>query len=61
VRTFLERARVPWRRAQHDGGSWTIEYEDLAFEDHPFGGPMILRLRVDASGGVRSVEVGHRF
>ena len=61
VRAFLERARVPWRRARHDDGSWTIEYEDLAFEDHPFGGPMVLRLRVDASGIVRSVEVDHRF
>jgi membrane-bound metal-dependent hydrolase YbcI (DUF457 family) len=61
VRAFLERARVPWRRAQHDGESWTIEYEDLAFEDHPFGGPMILRLRVDASGVVRAVEVDHKF
>lgn len=61
VRAFLERARVPWRRAQHEGGAWTIEYEDLAFEDHPFGGPMALRLRLDASGIVRSVALGHRF
>jgi hypothetical protein len=61
VRAFLERARVPWRRAQHEGGAWMIEYEDLAFEDHPFGGPMVLRLRLDASGTVRSVELGHGF
>lgn len=61
VRAFLERARMPWRRAQQDGGAWTIEYEDLAFEDHPFGGPMVLRVRVDGSGAVRSAELDHKF
>ena len=61
VRAFLERARVPWRRARPDGGAWMIEYEDLAFEDHPFGGPMVLRLRVDASGTVLSAELDHKF
>lgn len=61
VAAFLERARVPWRRVTRDGEAWTIEYEDLAFEDHPFGGPMLLRLRVDRSGAVRVVEFGHRF
>jgi hypothetical protein len=52
---------MPWRRAQQEGGAWTIEYEDLAFEDHPFGGPMVLRLRVDGSGAVRSAELDHKF
>jgi hypothetical protein len=44
-----------------DGDGWIIEYEDLAFEDHPFGGPMRLRLRADAAGVVRAAEFDHRF
>ena len=61
VVAFLERAKVPWRRVMRDGDDWLIEYEDLAFEDHPFGGPMRLRLRVGHSGAVRAVELDHRF
>lgn len=61
VVAFLERAKVPWRRVMRDGDGWIIEYEDLAFEDHPFGGPMRLRLRADAAGVVRAVKFDHRF
>lgn len=61
VAAFLERAKVPWRRVRRDGDAWIIEYEDLAFEDHPFGGPMRLRLRADPAGTVRAAEFDHRF
>lgn len=61
VVAFLERAKVPWRRVTRDGDGWIIEYEDLAFEDHPFGGPMRLRLRTDPAGTVRAAEFEHRF
>jgi hypothetical protein len=61
VVALLERARVPWRRVTRDADGWIIEYEDLAFEDHPFGGPMRLRLRTDAAGTVRAAEFEHRF
>lgn len=61
VVAFLERAKVPWRRVTRDGDGWIIEYEDLAFEDHPFGGRMLLRLRLDSAGAVRAPEFEHRF
>jgi membrane-bound metal-dependent hydrolase YbcI (DUF457 family) len=61
VIAFLERAKVPWRRVRRDGDTWIIEYEDLAFEDHPLGGPMRLRLRTDPAGAVRTAEFDHRF
>lgn len=37
-----------------------VELRDLAFEDHPFGGPMTLRIRLDRSGAVRASELGHK-
>jgi hypothetical protein len=62
VQRFLANARFPWRRTvMEEGGLMTVEYHELAFEDHPFGGPMVLRLQVAASGAVQAVEWGHRL
>lgn len=61
VRAFRGVARVPVGSVRREGDGSVVEYRDLAFEDHPGGGPMALRLRLDASGTVRQVEVGHRF
>jgi len=61
VRAFQAFARVPWVTVVPDGDAQIIEYRDLAFEDHPFGGPMALRLRLDRSGTVRTVELGHKL
>lgn len=61
VKAFLGRAQFPWRRVVPDRDQWVIEYEELAFVDHPLGGPMVLRLRVDPSGVVRSAELDHRL
>lgn len=33
-----------------------VEFRELTFQDHPFGGPMVLRVRVDPSGAVQAVE-----
>lgn len=61
VRSFLSAARFPWRRTVRDGDRVTVEYHELAFEDHPFGGPKVLRLRLSQSGAVEAVEWGHRL
>lgn len=61
VQAFLAFARVPWRTVVADGDTRVVEYRDLAFEDHPWGGPLTLRLRLDGSGVVREMEVGHRL
>lgn len=61
ARAFLGRARFPWKRVLPDGEKWVVEYQELAFVDHPLGGPMVLRLRVDPSGAVRAVELDHRL
>ncbi len=61
VRAFRGFARFPWVTVTTDGDLRQIEYRDLAFEDHPFGGPMALRLTVDQWGAVRAVELGHKL
>jgi inner membrane protein len=61
VRTFLGFARFPWSTVTTDGDRREIEYRDLAFEDHPFGGPMALRITVDRDGVVRAVDLGHKL
>jgi len=61
VEAFLKAAKLPWRRAIREGDAWVIEYRDLAHVDHPLGGPMVLRLRLDASGAVLAAELDHRF
>lgn len=61
VRAFRAFARFPWRTVTTDGDLRRVEYRDLAFEDHPFGGPMALRFTVDQQGSVRTLELGHRL
>jgi inner membrane protein len=61
VRTFLGFARFPWWTVTTDGDRRQIEYRDLAFEDHPLGGPMALRITVDRDGVVRAVDLGHKL
>ena len=61
VRTFLGFARFPWWTVTTDGDRREIEYRDLAFEDHPFGGPMALRIIVDSAGVVHGVDLGHKL
>lgn len=59
VQSFLGFARFPWRHEFREGPYRVIEYRDLAFADHPFGGPWSLRIWVDESGSVKKVEFGH--
>lgn len=61
VQSFLRFAKFPWRRTLRQGETVIVEYHELAFEDHPFGGPMVLRLRVDPSGAAQGAEWGHRL
>jgi len=61
VRAFRGFARVPWGAIEADGDARTLVYRDLAFEDHPFGGEMALRIHLDRSGTVRAVRLGHTF
>ncbi len=61
VRAFRAFARVPWRARIVDGVGQVVEYRDLAFEDHPWGGPMALRVSLDAAGTVTGVALGHRL
>lgn len=61
VRAFRAFARFPWVTVVADGDTQLVEFRDLAFEDHPFGGPMTLRIRLDRSGAVRASELGHKL
>jgi inner membrane protein len=61
VQLFLNFARFPWKQEWYDRGLRVVEYRDLAFADHPLGGPLSLRIWTDESGNVRKVEFGHRF
>jgi len=61
VKLFLTFARFPWKQEWYDRGLRVVEYRDLAFADHPLGGPLSLRIWTDESGNVRKVEFGHRF
>jgi inner membrane protein len=61
VRVFLSFARFPWKREVYDRGLRLIEYRDLAFADHPLGGPLSLRVWLYESGSVKKMELGHRF
>ena len=61
VQLFLNFARFPWKQEWHDRGVRVVEYRDLAFADHPLGGPLSLRIWMDELGSVRKVELGHRF
>jgi membrane-bound metal-dependent hydrolase YbcI (DUF457 family) len=61
VQTFLAFARFPWLTVAADGDLRRVEYWDLAFQDHPLGGPMVLRITVDRSGVVHGVDLGHKL
>ena len=61
VQVFLSFARFPWKQELYDRGLRLVEYRDLAFPDHPLGGPLALRIWLDESGSVRKMELGHRF
>lgn len=61
VQAFRAFARFPWLTVTGDGDIRRVELQDLAFADHPLGGPMALRLTVDGSGAVRAVALGHRL
>jgi membrane-bound metal-dependent hydrolase YbcI (DUF457 family) len=61
VQHFLNFARFPWKREFREGSYRVIEYRDLAFADHPLGGPLSLQIWTDESGNVIKVEFGHRF
>ena len=61
VKLFLNFARFPWRHVWTEGAFRIVEYRELAFADHPLGGPLSLRIWLDESNSVRKVELGHRF
>jgi len=61
VQRFRGFARVPWRTFVRDGDTQVVVYRDLAFEDHPFGGEMALRVSLDRSGAVRAIQLEHTF
>lgn len=61
VQAFLSFARFPWIQESYDRGLRLVEYRDLAFADHPLGGPLALRIWLDESASIRKMEFGHRF
>ena len=61
VQAFRAFARFPWATGVADGDTQLVELRNLAFEDHPFGGPMTLRIRLDRSGAGRASELGHKL
>jgi len=61
VQLFLNFARFPWKHVRIDGPFRLVEYRDLAFADHPLGGPLSLRIWLYDSGSIKKMELGHRF
>ena len=61
VQVFLSFARFPWKQESYDRGLRLVEYRDLAFADHPLGGPLALRIWLDESASISKMELGHRF
>ncbi len=61
VRLFLEFARFPWTRHLQRGEEHIVEYRDLGFGVERRIHDMVLRVVMDASGIVRSVDFNHRF
>jgi inner membrane protein len=59
VKLFLNLARFPWRHVQAEGSFRVIAYEELAFADHPLGGPLSVRVWIDESNAVKKIELGH--
>ena len=61
VRLFLGFARFPWTRYLRRGEEHIVEYRDLGFGVERRIHDMVLRVVMDASGIVRSVDFNHRF
>jgi inner membrane protein len=59
VKVFLSLARFPWRHVQTEGSFRVVAYEELAFADHPLGGPLSVRVWIDESNAVKKIELGH--
>lgn len=61
VRLFLRFARFPWTRHFQRGEEHIVEYRDLRFGAERTANDMVLRVVMDASGIVKSVDFNHRF
>jgi inner membrane protein len=61
VRLFLGFARFPWTRHFQWGEEHIVEYRDLGFGAERTMHDMVLRVVMDASGIVKSVDFNHRF
>ncbi len=61
VRLFLRFARFPWTRHFQRGEEHIVEYRDLRFGAERTANDMVLRVVMDASGIVKSVDLNHRF
>jgi inner membrane protein len=61
VRLFRAFARVPWTRYLTQGGEHIVEYRDLGFGVERRVHDMVLRVVMNASGKVESVDFNHRF
>lgn len=61
VRLFLGFARFPWTRHLQRGEEHIVEYRDLGFGGEQRMHDMVLRVVMDASGIVKSVDFNHRF
>jgi hypothetical protein len=61
VQLFLHFARYPWAQVWREGSFRVVEYQELAFADHPLGGPLSLKIWLDEWNNVKKVEFGHLF
>jgi inner membrane protein len=61
VRRFRAFARVPWTRYLTRGEEHIVEYHDLSFGAERRVHDMVLRVVMNASGVVESVDFNHRF
>ena len=63
VRLFLSFAQFPWTRYLQRDGQHIVEYRDLRFSRGaaPTANDMVLRVVMDTSGVVKSVNFNHRF
>lgn len=61
VQLFRAFARFPWTRYHRRGEEHIVEYRDLLFGAERTVHDMVLRVVMDASGMVKSVDFNHRF
>jgi membrane-bound metal-dependent hydrolase YbcI (DUF457 family) len=61
VQLFRAFARFPWTRYLRRGEEHIVEYRDLTFGGDRTVHDMVLRVVMDASGRVKSVDFNHRF